>query len=74
MVMLGEIFNVVAPIFVCCGIGFFWVKNGFDYDASFITRLVTNIGFPCLLFSVMFAIFILVHSDYNKVPNQKNQR
>ncbi len=53
MDMLGEIFNVVAPIFVCCGIGFFWVKNGFDYDTSLITRLVTNIGFPCLIFSVM---------------------
>lgn len=49
--MIAQIFAVIAPIFVCAGIGFAWVKRGMPYEPAFITKLVMVVGFPCLIFS-----------------------
>ena len=51
--IIPEILNIVAPVFICSGIGFIWARMGFIFETSFVTRLVANIGFPCLIFSVM---------------------
>ena len=48
--MFAEIFSIIAPVFLCAGIGLAWAKKGIPYEADFVTRLVTNIGFPCLIF------------------------
>ncbi|HIF59596.1 MAG TPA: AEC family transporter [Rhodospirillales bacterium] len=53
MGIVVEILNIIAPIFLCSGIGFLWAKLNFGYETSFITRLVANIGFPCLIFSII---------------------
>ncbi|NIB43886.1 AEC family transporter [Pseudomaricurvus alkylphenolicus] len=49
--MLNQLFSVIAPILVCTGIGFMWVRRGHRYPADFISRLVMNIGAPCLILS-----------------------
>ena len=49
--MLAEIFSVIAPVFICSVIGLVWAKRGLPYETEFITRLVTNVGFPCLIFA-----------------------
>lgn len=49
--MILEIINIIAPIFICSGVGYVWAKRGLGYDAEFVTRLVANVGFPCLIFS-----------------------
>ena len=49
--MLAQIFTVIAPVFICSAIGLAWAKRGVPYESIFITRLVTNVGFPCLIFS-----------------------
>jgi len=49
--VIAQIFAVIAPIFVCAGIGFAWVKRGMPYEPAFITKLVMVVGFPCLIFS-----------------------
>ena len=51
--MIGVIFSVIAPVLVCTGVGLVWAKRGVVYEAQFITRLVTNVGFPCLIFSTL---------------------
>ncbi len=51
--MFGEIFSVIAPVFLCAGIGLAWAKKGIPYETEFVTRLVTNIGFPCLIFATL---------------------
>ena len=51
--MIGVIFSVIAPVLVCTGVGLVWAKRGVAYEAQFITRLVTNVGFPCLIFSTL---------------------
>ena len=49
--MLAQIFTVIAPVFICAAIGLVWAKRGLPYETRFVTRLVTNVGFPCLIFS-----------------------
>ena len=49
--MLSELFAVIAPIFICAGLGYGWARKGIDYPVEFVTRLVMNIGAPCLIVS-----------------------
>ena len=49
--MLNELFAVIAPILICAGIGYAWARKGVDYPVDFVTRLVMNIGAPCLIVS-----------------------
>jgi len=49
--MLSELFAVIAPILICAGLGYGWARKGIDYPVDFVTRLVMNIGAPCLILS-----------------------
>ena len=51
--MFAEIFSIIAPVFLCAGVGLAWAKKGVPYETEFVTRLVTNIGFPCLIFATL---------------------
>lgn len=51
--MLGELFAVMAPIFIVAGIGYGWVRSGHAYPTDFITRLILNVGTPCLVLSTL---------------------
>lgn len=48
--MLSELFSIVAPVFVCAGIGYGWTRFGGAFETEFVTTLVTNITAPCLVF------------------------
>ncbi|MEE9300761.1 MAG: AEC family transporter [Alphaproteobacteria bacterium] len=49
--MIAQLFTIIAPIAVCAAIGFAWCRFNMPYDGRVITRLVTMIGAPCLIFS-----------------------
>lgn len=49
--MWPELFNIVAPVFITVGIGFLWARMKLDFDATFVSRLVINVGSPALVFS-----------------------
>jgi predicted permease len=49
--MLNELFAVIAPILICAGLGYGWARKGIDYPVEFVTRLVMNVGAPCLILS-----------------------
>lgn len=51
--MLGELLAILAPIVISVGAGFIWGKTGTDFPSDFISRIVMNIGTPCLIISVM---------------------
>ncbi len=51
--MIWELFSIVAPVFVCAGIGYSWSRLGFAYDIKLITQLVSYIGAPCLIFTTL---------------------
>lgn len=49
--LFNQLFAVIAPILVCAGLGYGWARRGIDYPVDFVTRLVMNIGAPCLILS-----------------------
>nr|WP_217359152.1 AEC family transporter [Ruegeria arenilitoris] len=44
------VFEIVAPVFLLAGIGFTWVKLGFEYRLEFVTRLAVTLAVPSLIF------------------------
>jgi predicted permease len=47
--VINELFAVIAPILICAGLGYAWARKGVGYPVDFVTRLVMNIGAPCLI-------------------------
>lgn len=48
--MFSEIFSILAPVFICVGIGYGWARSGRSFDVDLITSIVTYFGTPCLVF------------------------
>ena len=44
------VLEIVAPVFLLAGVGFTWVKLGFEYRLQFVTRLAMTLAVPCLIF------------------------
>lgn len=53
-----EIFSILAPVFICAGIGLCWSKSGKRYDTELITAIVSYFGTPCLIFHSISAVEI----------------
>lgn len=51
--MLNELFAILAPIMISTGMGYLWGKSGTEFPTEFISRIVMNIGTPCLIIGVM---------------------
>lgn len=56
--VISIIFGVVSPVAICALIGFVWAKRGGPFDTDMVTRLVTNVGVPCLVFSTIVSVKI----------------
>ncbi len=49
--MTAEILNIIAPVFIVAGIGFFLEYRGIGFQSETLSRLAMTIGTPCLVFS-----------------------
>ena len=49
--MLLQIATIIAPLFVCAGIGFVWGRLDRPFDAQMVTGLALSFGMPCLILS-----------------------
>ncbi|MBK8906629.1 MAG: AEC family transporter [Rhodospirillales bacterium] len=56
--MLSDLFAIVAPVFVCAGIGYGWTRVGRAFETEFVTTLVTNIAAPCLVFHTLATLTV----------------
>jgi predicted permease len=56
--MILTILSVIAPVFICALVGYGWVKRGLQFDTPFVSRLVMEVGAPCLIFSTFMEIDI----------------
>lgn len=56
--MLLNILSVIAPVFLCSLLGYLWVKRGLTFDTPFVSRLVMEVGAPCLIFATFMEIDI----------------
>ena len=50
MNLIFNVLEIVTPVFFLAGIGFTWVKMGFEYNVEFVTRLAVTLSVPCLIF------------------------
>jgi predicted permease len=48
--MVVQLLSVVAPVFIVALVGLAWARSGAHFDETSISRLVLNVGVPCLLF------------------------
>ena len=53
---MGDLFAIIAPVFLCTALGWAWVRAGRAYDRELITILIADIGAPCLVFSRLVAL------------------
>jgi predicted permease len=51
--MAQILFSIIAPVLLCCAVGYFWQRSGRGLDVGAITSLVTVIGAPCLVFHIV---------------------
>ena len=51
--MFTELLAILAPIVISTAAGFFWGKSGADFPSDFVSRIVMNIGTPCLIIGAM---------------------
>ncbi len=49
----AQLFGIIAPVFICAGLGYAWIKTDRPFDSAFVTAVVTNVGAPCLVFSTL---------------------
>lgn len=47
------VLEIVAPVFLLAGLGFAWVKLGFEYRIEFVTQLAMTLAIPCLIFTAL---------------------
>ena len=64
MDLLIKLFNVLFPVFLIIGIGYWYGKKDPKFDTKFITTFAGNIGIPCIIFyslttsNIEFDIFL----------------
>lgn len=51
--LIAELLSIVAPVYVCAGLGYLWTRSGRRYDSELVTELIFLIGAPCLIFSTL---------------------
>lgn len=51
--MYSHIFAIIAPVFICAGIGYGWAKMQLPFEQAFLSKLVLNIGVPALVVSTL---------------------
>lgn len=56
--MYIHVFSVIAPIFICVLVGVIWARRQMPYDADFVSRLIMNVGAPCLLIATLGKVAI----------------
>lgn len=51
--MIVQIASIIAPLFICAAIGFFWERFGPPFNTQAVTGLALVFGMPCLAFSTL---------------------
>ncbi len=54
--MFEQLVPILAPVYVCVGVGFLWARLDRPYDTELVTQLITDVAAPCLVFSSLVAL------------------
>lgn len=58
--MLYELFTIIAPVFICSALGIVWSRARMPFDNEFVTRLMTEVATPCLIFGALVRLDLTV--------------
>lgn len=53
MNLILTVLQIVAPVAVLAGVGFAWVRLGFEYRLEFVTRFAMTLAVPALIFTAL---------------------
>jgi predicted permease len=56
--MIAQLAAILIPVLACVGLGYAWHRHGGAFDADLVTRLVTGIGAPALVFHAVAGLDI----------------
>ena len=56
MTTFTTLFQIIAPVFVCAALGYFWTRRGSEFDVGLVTALVSAVGAPCLVFHTLTSL------------------
>ncbi len=51
--MYAQIFTIISPIIFIALLGYIWAHLDLRYDSKFVTKIVMDVGTPCLILSTM---------------------
>ncbi len=54
--LLGDLLATIAPVLITVAVGFVWGRAGLPFDTNQITRLITLVGTPCLIISILLKV------------------
>jgi len=44
-----QLVPIIAPVLICAMLGYGWARSGLPFEREFMTRIIMNIGTPCLV-------------------------
>ena len=47
--MYQQLIPIIAPVVICALLGYGWARSGLPFEREFVTRVIMNIGSPCLI-------------------------
>lgn len=56
--MIGALLPIIVPVLACAVIGYGWARSPWPFELAFVTRLITYIGTPSLVFSTLVRLAV----------------
>lgn len=47
--MYQQLVPIIVPVLICALLGYGWARSGLPFEREFLTRIIMNIGSPCLI-------------------------
>ncbi len=54
--MIAALLPVILPVIGCAVIGYLWARSPWPFELDFVTRLITTVGTPSLIFSTLLRL------------------
>ena len=54
--MYTQLLPIIIPVLICVLVGYVWARSGSPFHREFLTRVVMNVGAPCLVLNGMTSL------------------
>lgn len=51
--LILQVLTIVAPVILLAGLGYGWVRMGFEFPVEFVTRMTMSLAVPALIFTAL---------------------